>query len=196
MTDTQKRTNREAYPRDRVEWRVGDRVVGPQWQWELEESYDARYPYNRATQYPSGHLIEVDETPGAERIHVQHRSGSYVEMRPDGSVQVRSQGNKYEVVAGQSSLKVRGAVHIEVDGDANVRVAGSADVETGSLTATVKGDMSASVRGSMTADVTGSTTIRSGSVSVDTASMSVTGDVTVGGTVRAAALVGDLVDTG
>jgi hypothetical protein len=38
-----------------------------------------KYPYNNARVSESGHIQECDDTPGAERIHTRHRSGTYEE---------------------------------------------------------------------------------------------------------------------
>ena len=44
------------------------------------------YPNNKVTQTPSGHVIEIDDTPDAERIHIYHKSGTFIEMQPNGDV--------------------------------------------------------------------------------------------------------------
>ena len=38
--------------------------------------YGAVYPYNHVVETESGHIRELDDTPGAERIHERHASGS------------------------------------------------------------------------------------------------------------------------
>ena len=40
----------------------------------------AKYPYNHVHQSESGHLIEVDDTPGFERLHRYHRTGTFEEI--------------------------------------------------------------------------------------------------------------------
>ena len=42
------------------------------------------YPFNKVTETESGHIVEFDDTPGAERIHIYHRSGSFFEFHPNG----------------------------------------------------------------------------------------------------------------
>lgn len=42
--------------------------------------YGAQYPHNKTFESERGHVFEVDDTPGAERIHTYHAGGSYVEM--------------------------------------------------------------------------------------------------------------------
>jgi len=45
----------------------------------------AEYPDNAVLETKSGHVIEVDDTPYNERFRLYHRTGSYMEFRPDGS---------------------------------------------------------------------------------------------------------------
>ena len=35
--------------------------------------YNAVYPYNKVTETESGHILEFDDTPNAERIHLRHK---------------------------------------------------------------------------------------------------------------------------
>lgn len=46
--------------------------------------YNTKYPYNHVYESESGHLLEFDDTPGFERIHLIHRSGSFEEIHPNG----------------------------------------------------------------------------------------------------------------
>ena len=57
--------------------------------------YGAKYPYNCSTMTESGHYIDYDDTPGAERITLLHRSGSFIEMKPDGDVKVYATKDLY-----------------------------------------------------------------------------------------------------
>jgi hypothetical protein len=63
--------------------------------------YGAKYPYNHVFESESGHVVEFDDTKGAERIHIwfngKDGKGSYVEFHPDGSIQVKSRGDYYEI---------------------------------------------------------------------------------------------------
>lgn len=51
---------------------------------EPATSYDATYPYNHAYFSEAGHLIEIDDTPFRERLHIYHRAGSFWEIHPTG----------------------------------------------------------------------------------------------------------------
>jgi hypothetical protein len=45
---------------------------------EPESAYASKYPYNKVISTEGGHVIEVDDTPNQERIHIYHKSGTYV----------------------------------------------------------------------------------------------------------------------
>lgn len=76
---------------------------------ELETPYDAKYPYNHVHQSESGHIIEIDDTPGKERLHTYHRSGSFIEHHPDGS-KVEKIVNTNQKIVLESDLE-----HVEND---------------------------------------------------------------------------------
>jgi len=54
------------------------------------DTYGAVYPDNKVTQTKSGHVIEIDDTDGKERINIFHKSGSYIEFHPDGQIVIKS----------------------------------------------------------------------------------------------------------
>ena len=47
---------------------------------EPGSAYNAKYPYNKVIRTESGHVIELDDTPNFERIHLYHKSGTYIEI--------------------------------------------------------------------------------------------------------------------
>jgi len=51
---------------------------------EPETKYDTQYPYNNVLETESGHIFELDDTVGKERIHIAHRTGTFKEIFPDG----------------------------------------------------------------------------------------------------------------
>lgn len=93
----------------------------PTWE-EPPAPYNAEYPYNVVTQTESGHVTEVDDTPGAERIHVRHRTGTYDEMQPDGSRVTHVFGNNYHIVAKDENVTISGVCNITINGDANIYI--------------------------------------------------------------------------
>lgn len=97
------------------------------------------YPFNKATVTYSGHTIEVDDTPGAERIAVMDKNGTFLEMNNSGQVNV-VRGNKYTVVAGSDFIQIKGTCNVYVEGDCNLTVAESCSTTAKNinLTASVK----------------------------------------------------------
>lgn len=75
----------------------GERLEKETFDFEPETQSKPEYPYNKVITTSRGHVIELDDTPGAERVHVYHRSGSYIEMNPDGSVVARTIGESFEI---------------------------------------------------------------------------------------------------
>ena len=84
-------------------------------------SYAAEYPKNHVTETESGHVIEIDDTPSAERINVFHKSGTFVEIQPSGDVVIQ-QKNGFRTVTGNDKLHVTGNMDFIIDGDVNFRV--------------------------------------------------------------------------
>lgn len=91
---------------------------------EPDSAYNAKYPYNNVIETESGHAIEFDDTPGAERVHIYHRSGSYVEWTPNGDRTERIERDKFTVVVGSDKVYIQGDVSVEVDGNYNLEVTG------------------------------------------------------------------------
>ena len=70
------------------------------------DPYAATYPHNKVIETTSGHVIEIDDTPNAERINIHHKSGAYMEFHPDGSLVIKTT-NTY-VEAGDMEIKCSG----------------------------------------------------------------------------------------
>jgi hypothetical protein len=122
---------------------------------EPNSYYKATYPYNNVYESESGHALEFDDTKDNERIHIYHRSGSYVEYGPKGDRSERIQKDKFTVVVGNDSVYVQGDVTVFVDGNASVDIGGQASVKVGK-------DASLDVKGKFNATIGGTCTIKSG----------------------------------
>jgi len=75
-----------------------------------------QYPFNHVHESESGHIIEIDDTPGGERLHRQHKSGTYEEIVADGTKTVKVVGSNYELIAGSSNVQIKGDVNLTIDG--------------------------------------------------------------------------------
>lgn len=87
---------------------------------EHPSSFAAKYPANSAYTTHGGHIVEMDNTKGHERIHVQHKAGTSVELSPegdmhskvkkdfqlmvDGNIQINS--NKKVTITGKDGVKI------------------------------------------------------------------------------------------
>lgn len=87
-------------------------AIGP----EPASAYAAKYPHNKTLTTARGHAIEIDDTPGKERLHVYHRSGTYVEIDQTGRLVLKVNGNEFHVTAGNQEVYVKGNVNMLVDG--------------------------------------------------------------------------------
>src|SRR6056300_1498729 len=106
-------TNRLATGTDTIT-KTPDTVTG-----EPASPYNAQYPYNYVYQTPRGHVVEIDDTPDAERIHIYHKSGTFIEMHPNGDV-VTQHKNGFKTVTGNDKIHVTGNLNIVADGDITI----------------------------------------------------------------------------
>lgn len=93
----------------------------------LEEpptAYNARYPHNRVISSAT-HSVELDDTPGSERIMIHHKDGSYYQISQGGLVVEKASGNKWEITDLNEVKVVKGQSTITVKGDARIRVEGN-----------------------------------------------------------------------
>ena len=78
--------------------------------------YNAQYPYNHVYETESGHIVEYDDTTGAERIHQRHKSGTSYEIEANGSQTNLITGDHYTITSGQNK--------VSIDGDSDITVGG------------------------------------------------------------------------
>lgn len=106
-----------------------DRKSSSAWS-EPTSPYAAQFPYNKVQQTESGHVMEFDDTPGAERVHFFHRSGSFIEMHPDGTVVYKSMKDGYAITMGSQFVNVKGNCHVAVDGTTTLYVKGDVQIQS------------------------------------------------------------------
>ena len=118
-------------------------------QWDMPlplGGQEPSYPHNKVNQTESGHLIEIDDTPGAERLATYHKSGTYHEILEDGTEAVTIQGEKYTAVFSNDNIYVRGNVNMTVDGDLRHLIKGNYHLEVvGNKTELVRGSRQSSI---------------------------------------------------
>lgn len=82
------------------------------------------YPLNHVTHTEAGHVFEVDDTPGGERIHAYHTAGSFVEYQPDGSRVSKVVGKDYEIAINGKDVYIKGDLNVTIDGDVRMLING------------------------------------------------------------------------
>ena len=111
-------------------------------------AFNPLYPYNQANETESGHVFELDDTPGSERIHIAHRSGSYVEWVPTGTKVEKITKSNYQIVMADDYLHVMGKVAITIDADCLIKCNGDVILEAGGkLSSNIAGDVNFSIGG-------------------------------------------------
>ena len=152
--------------------------------WEQPATpYAAKYPYNKVFAGESGHALEIDDTPGFERLNLAHKSGTFTETGPDGTQVNKIVGNGYSIIekdgfvliegnanvhiAGQcnvfimndTALTMHGKVSLDIHNDVNVNIGGSLglSVQDG-IYLRNEGDISIKNEGKVDAEITGAVT--------------------------------------
>lgn len=97
---------------------------------EPASAYKAKYPHNKTFTTASGHAIEIDDTPGHERIHIYHKSGTYHEINEDGRSVMKTVDDDFEVVVKNKNVFVGGNVKVTVNGNVDIKVNGSYSVSS------------------------------------------------------------------
>jgi hypothetical protein len=95
---------------------------------EPASPYAAQYPFNAVEESESGHVREVDDTPGAERIKESHRTGTFYEIHPDGGKVTKVVKDNFTAIMGDDSLQVVGDCKIMVMGSCSLFTALDVDV--------------------------------------------------------------------
>ena len=91
----------------------------------------SQYPFNHVHESESGHISEIDDTPGGERLFRQHASGTYEEIVADGTKTVKVFGDNYELIAKGSNVFVKGNINLTCSGTKRERIDGDYILEVG-----------------------------------------------------------------
>lgn len=111
---------------------------------------------NNVDESVSGHIIEIDDTAGGERILIRHRTGAGIEMRADGTIVVNTTANKITVVQGDDNVQVEGNANIQYNGNLNVEVTGDYNLDVaGNFNLYVAGNVKEGIDGSHRSTVRG-----------------------------------------
>lgn len=128
------------------------------------------YPDSTVLETKSGHVVTLDDTPGNERVRVYHTSGSYIEIKADGTFVQKSvntdsashyihmsdvqehiakgvktyiEANREEIIGANFLQNVKGDLKLHVGGNLDWQVDGNINItSTGTQTRTAGGNMS------------------------------------------------------
>ena len=98
---------------------------------DLTELKHSRYPDNQVNETTAGHITEIDNTEGNERLLWKHKTGTGIDCRPDGTIIISSTHNRVTVTGGDEKIIVEGNGEIVYLGNLKLTVAGDMDVEVG-----------------------------------------------------------------
>jgi hypothetical protein len=147
--------------------------VGGTWD-EPESKYAPVYPFNKVHESESGHITEMDDTKGVERLHEYHRTGTFREVHPDGTIVTRIVQDNYEIVSGDDFVSVKGNVHLTIDQNCTTYIKGNWDIKVdknmsivvgGTLKETVTGAVSETYSSTLSTKVSGAVSEQFGSQS-------------------------------
>lgn len=144
-----------------------DPMGGQSWE-EPDYGYQAAYPYNRVV--ASGrHLIELDDTPGAERISITNtETQSYVQLASGGNMVQKATGSEFHITDENQYVYIGGKSTVTIMGDAAVFVDGNKTEEiTGDLKTIVHGNHSHSVGGQSNYNVSEQIQMRAGDIRME-----------------------------
>jgi hypothetical protein len=81
---------------------------------EPSEPYAAQYPYNRAIKTLRKLTIELDDTPGSERVKIYHPSGTMTEIHPSGQMVSHIEGDEYKKNSANKNNNINGNYNLGV----------------------------------------------------------------------------------
>jgi uncharacterized protein (DUF2345 family) len=132
--------------------------------------YNATYPYNKVTETESGHIMEFDDTPGSERIHLYHKTGSFIEWDANGTQVNRIVGDGYEIIERNGHVYVVGAMNVTVDGALNVRTDNIFNLEvSGAAKINIYNDANINISGNSNLAVGGEFNLKANKVNIESA---------------------------
>lgn len=103
---------------------------------EKTSQFAAQYPYNQAYETEGGHIFETDNTPGKERLHIQHCTGTDVEIAPNGDMVSKIKNDCQFIVEKEFQTHVKGNQYFLVDE--------TAEIESKTLNLTAQEDLNIS----------------------------------------------------
>jgi hypothetical protein len=61
----------------------------------------------------SGHVVEIDDTPANEKLHIYHKTGTHVLIDKDGTITTKSEKDNTEITIGEKFILVNGDISVQ-----------------------------------------------------------------------------------
>jgi GH24 family phage-related lysozyme (muramidase) len=122
--------------------------------------YNSDYPFNHVYESESGHVMEFDDTPNAERVHIYHKAGTYTEIDHNGTRVNRIVGDGYEIYERNGFIFVNGTYNLTASGNGNILFQSGMNLHVG-------GDAQISVAGNCKLNTTGNIDIKGKQVNIE-----------------------------
>lgn len=113
------------------------------------------YPLAGRNLTRSGHVFELNDTPAGERVRVRHRSGTQVDMLPDGTLAINSRGKTIMTINNDMSITVHGNMNYSVEGDMNFNATGEINFNSESVNVNTSGNVTQNIQGAYRTNVGG-----------------------------------------
>ena len=149
---------------------IGVKVGGSDSTWDQPAAaYNTQYPHNKVIE-TAHHSVELDDTPGGERITVRHKSGSFIEIDSRGTTTHKTVSDHYDVMDRKQHVVVGGMSTVTIMGNSYVYVRGNKTEEIeGDLQQIVHGNHLLTVGGQSVHQAGEQVAIRGGDVRVNAA---------------------------
>jgi hypothetical protein len=122
---------------------------------ESDEIIASEYPLCQIQETISGHIIETDDTPGAERVLIKHNTGAGIELTKDGSIKISALDNQINVTGGDQVTIVEGEGQIIYKGNLNLKVTGDYNIDCLNYNVTVRGNKTEKILGHIKESIAG-----------------------------------------
>ena len=118
---------------------------------DVNSLIDSKYTTNQVIETESGHIIELDDSPGDERIHIHHKTGTDFLIDKDGNIKVLGVKNLDYTLNENATVHIIGNCKVNIDGTNDVTVKGNNTLKVqGNLDYTVQGSCNIKSSGPMT----------------------------------------------
>ena len=130
--------------------------------------YNAQYPYNQVYQSEAGHVLEFDSTPGSERIHLFHKTGTFQEIDENGTMVTRVKGDNYEIIDRNGNIYIKGEANLTIDGALNLKVDNATNIEiSGSTLINIYDNANINISGSCNLATRGDFNLRANNINLE-----------------------------